>query len=533
MLEGKNILVIGARAGGYGESIAKAAVDARATVFGTSLTPDDPKEQDFFKRLKTVLIDVPLRYDADKRPSVLESLDRIKKKLRDLGVTRLDAVIHTVAGGFPRHPSVMKAVGDILKGKQTFFDLATAVKRNVYYVNAQSFEDTANGLSEITDAATIFMALTYRGDLPYFISHTKRHLERLATRLASQGKRTVLAALPEAWTQSSQFFAGIEIAVIHNYLRELSGLTSVADEVAPAFLRMKRSLQEIDGFHQLLADLKVFLNQDWSHVSDTSDTAELSTMVRDLFTRLRNDGTFHVLRAAVEVISDFVREASGIIVIRELVEAGRFQPGDVRQIRFRDLSGLNLIGNAEPRQEIPRKPSVNRRWLYFERDEIRATLSMYGENFLFVDRVVMEDGDIVDGKIGFGRFTVPTPEQNPILRDHFVGMPLFGGHLQMEAVAQFGVFMLMKALRGKRMVPILTGTEFPDLNTLAPPGETLTMVGIIRIHNKRDLRLEAFIENRFARSKGTIRGMIVTERVFRKMMASFRDPDAGGDDAAE
>jgi 3-hydroxymyristoyl/3-hydroxydecanoyl-(acyl carrier protein) dehydratase len=134
---------------------------------------------------------------------------------------------------------------------------------------------------------------------------------------------------------------------------------------------------------------------------------------------------------------------------------------------------------------------------------------------------VAEAGEVVDGKMGFGRYTVPTPEENPILRDHFVGMPLFGGHLQMEAVAQFGTFMMLQALRGRKLFPILTGTEFPDLNTMAPPGETLTMVGVIRFRDKRNLVLEAFIENRYARSNGLIRGMILNERVIRKMLASF------------
>jgi 3-hydroxymyristoyl/3-hydroxydecanoyl-(acyl carrier protein) dehydratase len=150
---------------------------------------------------------------------------------------------------------------------------------------------------------------------------------------------------------------------------------------------------------------------------------------------------------------------------------------------------------------------------------------MYGENFLFLDRVVMEDGDIYDGFMGYARYTIPTPEHNPILKDHFVGMPLFGGHLQMEAVAQFGTFMMLKKLTDKKMVPILTGTEFPDLNTMAPPGETLTIMGVIRMPEKRNLALNAYVENRYARSKGVIRGMILNDRVVKKMMSSF-----GGDE---
>ena len=111
------------------------------------------------------------------------------------------------------------------------------------------------------------------------------------------------------------------------------------------------------------------------------------------------------------------------------------------------------------------------------------------------------------------------------MKDHFVGMPLFGGHLQMEAVAQYGTFMILKLAKDKKLVPILTGTEFPDLNTMAPPGETLTMMGRIRIPGKRNLMLEAFIENRFARSQGIIRGIMVGERVVRKMLMSFQSED--------
>jgi 3-hydroxymyristoyl/3-hydroxydecanoyl-(acyl carrier protein) dehydratase len=223
----------------------------------------------------------------------------------------------------------------------------------------------------------------------------------------------------------------------------------------------------------------------------------------------------------VEIISEFVREACGIIVVGELISGRRYQPGDVRQVYYRDLTGGTVIGTARPREPKACKPAVKREWKCYEKDDIRRTLSMYGENFLFLDRVIMEQADLYDGFHGYARFTVPTPEQNPILRDHLVGMPLFAGHLQMEAVAQFAAFMVLKLLKDRRLMPILTGTEFPELNTMAPPGETLTMKGTITIPEKRNLVLDAFIENRYARSKGKIRGMVLNERVVRKMLAAF------------
>lgn len=530
MLEGKNILVIGARSGGYGAAIAQAAVRAGARVFGTSLVPEDPREQAFFQEIDTTLLDVPLRFDCDKRDQVYQSLNQIEESLRSLGVDRLEAVIHTVAGGFPRQPSVMKSVSDILKGKHTFSDLATAVKRNVYYVNANSFDDVINALPALTDSATLYMALTYRGTLPYFIAPTKRHMEKLAERAAANGKSTLIAALPEAWTQSSQFFTGIEIAVLWNYLKELKAQRSVSEDLAAAFQRMVDSLNGLDGFADLVEDLQGFFALEWAGITGDTDIAQLDRVVRDLFSRLRHQNTFPVLRKSVEIISDFVREASGVIVTREFIANRRFAPGEVRQVYYRDLTGQSRVSLAQPRPKRVCTPSPRRKWLYYDKEDVRSTLSMYGKNFLFVDRVVMEEGEVADGMIGFGRFTVPSPEENPILKDHFVGMPLFGGHLQMEAVAQLGTFMMLTLLKGRRLFPILTGTEFPDLNTMAPPGETLTMMGVIRLRDKRDIMLEAFIENRYARSAGIVRGMILNERVFRKMIASFgkdQFPSAG------
>jgi 3-hydroxymyristoyl/3-hydroxydecanoyl-(acyl carrier protein) dehydratase len=525
MLEHKNVLVIGARLGGYGASIARAAKAAGARVFGTSLTPGDSREQAFFAEIGMTLVDIPLKFDVDHRDRVLENLQRIGSWLNDNGVNRLHAVIHTVAGGFPRQPSVMKAVGDILKGKRTFYDLATAVKRNVYYVNAGSFGDTISGLTGPVHDDTLYLSLTYRGNMPYFISPTKQYLENLAVRHARKGKRTLIAALPEAWTQSSQFFMGIEIAVLHNYLRELIGRTNISADVEPAFATMERSLSELNSFDAVLADVQEFIDREWSAIHDESDQGHLYSIVQDLFTRMRKEGTFSTLRKAVDIVSGFVRDASGLTVTREFLEGGKFQAGDVRQVFYRDLLGGTSIGLAKPRERKVRRPSKGGKWISFEKDEVRKTLSMYGKNFLFLDRVVMEDSGLRDGFVGFGRFTVPTPEENPILKDHFVGMPLFGGHLQMEAVAQFGTFVILTLLKDKKLLPILTGTEFPDLNTMAPPGETLTIMGIIRIPEKRNLTLEAFIENRYARSNGIIRGMVVNERVVRKMMASFASGD--------
>ncbi len=275
MLKGKNILIIGARAGGYGASLARSAVIAGANVFGTTLNPTDSREAAFFEQLEVELIDIPLKFDFDARGKVRETLARIEDWFAAKHVPRLDAVIHTVAGGFPRQPSVMKAVGEILKGSQRFQDLATAVKRNVYYVNSGSFEDTIKGLPRVTDERTQFVALTYRGDLPYFISPTKMALERDAVRLAKEGKRTLIAALPESWTQSSQFFTGIEVAILQHYVHDLHGRKPASADLAEPFSRMERSLNQLEGFSALLEEWPRLLGDQWSQIAGSSDSHAL------------------------------------------------------------------------------------------------------------------------------------------------------------------------------------------------------------------------------------------------------------------
>lgn len=521
MLKGKHILIIGARSGGYGESLAAAAVRAGAEVFGTTLNPDDPKEQEFFTQLGVKLLRTPLKFQFETRDETARALVSLQSELRDAGVERLHALIHTVAGGFPHQPSVMKAVGDILKGQAGFEDLATKVKRNVYYVNAMSFQTAAEGLGTLADNRTHLAALTYRGDMPYFIAPSKRYLERLAVRMARQGKRTVIAALPEAWTQSSQFFTGIELSVIQHYIRDLRGRSSVDPLVGDAYEEMERDLSELEGLSELLDEVERFLIERWSALDHSAQQAEAHELATEYFKHLRNEGTFSMLRRAVEIVSRFVREACGRIFVSAFLVNEAYSPSEVRQVYYADLLGTRDISVVPAAEYKPKAAALIRKWVSYDREDIRKVLNMYGDDFIFLDHVVMEAGTVEAGRPGFGSFVVPGPEESPILRNHFKDMPLFGGHLQMEAVAQFGTFMVIMIIGNPKLVPILTGTEFPNLNTMAPPGEKLSMMGRVYVPERRHLTLEAFIENRFARSYGVIRGMVIGRRVVEKMRASF------------
>ena len=79
-LNGKDILIIGARAGGYGDSIARAALAKGARVFGTSLDPQNAREKQYFADLGAILVDVPLRYSGDDRQATFQDLALIEQK---------------------------------------------------------------------------------------------------------------------------------------------------------------------------------------------------------------------------------------------------------------------------------------------------------------------------------------------------------------------------------------------------------------------------------------------------------------------
>ncbi len=49
--------------------------------------------------------------------------------------------------------------------------------------------------------------------------------------------------------------------------------------------------------------------------------------------------------------------------------------------------GHTPIERSKPREPVLVGPVKNRKWLEFDKEDVRSTLSMYGKNFLFLDRV--------------------------------------------------------------------------------------------------------------------------------------------------
>ncbi len=243
-------------------------------------------------------------------------------------------------------------------------------------------------------------------------------------------------------------------------MKELRGSTNVSPDVEPAFVAMERSLAELKGFDAVLADVQEFIDREWSAINDESDLGHLSRIVQGLFTGLRNKGTFPTLRRAVEIVSDFVREGFRRDRHEEFLDGNKYQAGDVRQVFYRDLLGGTSIGLAKQREREIRRPSKGGKWICYEKDEIRQTLSMYGKNFLFLDRVVMEESGLRDGFVGFGRFTVPTPEENPILKDHFVGNADLRRASSDGGGGAIRDICHAEAPQRQETASILTGTEF-------------------------------------------------------------------------
>lgn len=117
----------------------------------------------------------------------------------------------------------------------------------------------------------------------------------------------------------------------------------------------------------------------------------------------------------------------------------------------------------------------------FDRNQLLRILP-YGEKFLFLDEGIVLDSE----NHGRGTYIVPLPEDNEIIRCHFPDLPLFPGHLQMEAVAQLAalVFLVKYGTSGKMTMPVLT-TSYGELNTIAQPGDVIGLYANVIVKGKK------------------------------------------------
>jgi 3-hydroxyacyl-[acyl-carrier-protein] dehydratase len=108
--------------------------------------------------------------------------------------------------------------------------------------------------------------------------------------------------------------------------------------------------------------------------------------------------------------------------------------------------------------------------------ELEQALSFlpHGPEFRFVDRVV----SLIPGKEGAGEYTVRGDE--PFLRGHFPGQPMFPGVLLIEAAAQLAGVV---AQSDPSIVPLsglkLTSVRNAKIFGTAAPGQTLQVTATV------------------------------------------------------
>jgi len=123
--------------------------------------------------------------------------------------------------------------------------------------------------------------------------------------------------------------------------------------------------------------------------------------------------------------------------------------------------------------------------------EKKALASLpHGPEFRFLDRLLNLD----PGKMGLGEYTVRGDE--PFLRGHFPGQPIFPGVLLVEAVAQ----LAGTVAQSDPVIPPLTGLKLTALRAVkilgtARPGETIQLQADItgRLDNLVQARASASV----------------------------------------
>src|SRR5215469_13416742 len=89
------------------------------------------------------------------------------------------------------------------------------------------------------------------------------------------------------------------------------------------------------------------------------------------------------------------------------------------------------------------------------------------EYFQMVDRVVGLDPEVRTIQV-----ECTVPDSSPVFEGHFPGHPLLPGVLMIETIAQAGGWLVLAALRFRRM-PFLAQVKEAKLRAFVTPGQTL------------------------------------------------------------
>ena len=118
-----------------------------------------------------------------------------------------------------------------------------------------------------------------------------------------------------------------------------------------------------------------------------------------------------------------------------------------------------------------------------DRRAVRAILP-YGDDFLFVDRVIRLTGEEVET-----RFRIP--DRAPYLDGHFRGLPIMPGALMSEAFAQAGAILVRYNLESAAETDVVGHhVESARFLSLALPGDLLCFRVRLAAMSRRAARLE-------------------------------------------
>ena len=119
--------------------------------------------------------------------------------------------------------------------------------------------------------------------------------------------------------------------------------------------------------------------------------------------------------------------------------------------------------------------------------------------FLMIDRLLETGEDETGAK--FARALKNVTANEPWCQGHFPGRPIMPGVLQLEAMAQAGIFLFEGALEGGKLA-FLTGVENSRFRKPVVPGDQLIL----------EVKLEYFRRNLGRTNcKATVNGTVVSE----------------------
>ncbi len=331
--------------------------------FTLSETPDNADELAFVRSVNAEMITDSAHIDPRDIKTTNDNFKRIAQTLKEkLDGETFDALLQMQAGGFDVFAKRKDGTKDrvnfqhligLRKLERDLYDIPEEMIRGGIEVYAQSHRRVVDILGDagIIDENTRIISTSYREAMTGYTHDLKRLLEYLIGKLGEEGFNTLALALPRAATTSSKMFESINLFILFDYLRYLKGEIAENRNIQSLFTKMEEALAKLTEVQELFSEVEDLFGLVAGGVQPTDDMinnihGEFARNLLKKIEKIKTDKRRTTLQTSGEVISGFVRTATGLIIADKMIAPrSDWKPGETQRVTTGHL--LNY-GTEEP-----------------------------------------------------------------------------------------------------------------------------------------------------------------------------------------